>query len=141
MARIFGLLAMVIAMAIGLYLYAKQSQSIAGAVPGGTLKSAPEITGVKGDLLSIANAERTYMVSEGKYATSIDDTASNRVPQRFALWRPAPAKAAARLKSRSTKPCRSNLPTSFNITRWSLAGSPSTSNVASLEAREFWISK
>ena len=73
MARIFGLLAMVIAMAIGLYLYAKQSQSIAGAVPGGTLKSAPEITGVKGDLLSIANAERTYMVSEGKYATSIDE--------------------------------------------------------------------
>jgi len=73
MARIFGLLAMVIAMAIGLYLYAKQSQSIAGTAPGGTLKSAPEITGVKGDLLSIANAERTYMVSEGKYASSIDE--------------------------------------------------------------------
>jgi hypothetical protein len=73
MARIFGLLAMLIAMAIGLYLYAKQSQTIAGSVPGGTLKSAPEITGVKGDLLSIANAERSYMASEGKYASSIDD--------------------------------------------------------------------
>ncbi len=73
MARVFGLLVTLIAIAIGLYLYAKQSQSIAGAVPGGTLKSAPEITGVKGDLLSIANAERTYMASEGKYASSIDD--------------------------------------------------------------------
>lgn len=73
MARTFGLLVTVIAIAIGIYLYAKQSQTIAGSVPGGTLKSAPEITGVKGDLLSIANAERSYMASEGKYASSIDD--------------------------------------------------------------------
>jgi hypothetical protein len=73
MVRTFGLLVTVIAIAIGIYLYAKQSQTIAGSVPGGTLKSAPEITGVKGDLLSIANAERSYMASEGKYASSIDD--------------------------------------------------------------------
>lgn len=73
MVRTFGLLVTVIAIAIGIYLYAKQSQTIAGSLPGGTLKSAPEITGVKGDLLSIANAERSYMASEGKYASSIDD--------------------------------------------------------------------
>ena len=73
MARTFGLLVVVIAIAIGIYLYAKQSQTIARSVPGGTLKSAPNITGVKGDLLSIANAERSYMASEGKYTGSIDE--------------------------------------------------------------------
>ena len=73
MARTFGLLVSVIAIAIGLYLYAKQSQTTAGSLHGGTLKSAPNITGVRGDLLSIANAERNYMASEGKYATSIDN--------------------------------------------------------------------
>ena len=73
MARTFGLLVSVIAIAIGLYLYAKQSQTTAGSLPGGTLKSAPNITGVRGDLLSIANAERNYMASEGRYATSIDN--------------------------------------------------------------------
>ena len=73
MARMFGLLVTLIAIAIGIYLYAKQSQTLAGSVPGGTLKSAPEFAGVKGDLLSIANAERSYMASEGKYASSIDE--------------------------------------------------------------------
>ena len=73
MARTFGLLVTVIAIAVGVYLYAKQSQTIAGSVPGGTLKSAPNVTGVRGDLLSIATAERSYMASEGRYAASIDD--------------------------------------------------------------------
>jgi hypothetical protein len=75
MARIFGLLATVLAMAIGLYLYAHHSQSIADTTPGGTLQSAPILTGVKGDLLSIANAERMYMAQQGKYA-SFDDLVS-----------------------------------------------------------------
>lgn len=73
MARTFGLLVTVIAIAIGIYLYSKQSQTIVESVPGGTLKSAPQIAGIRGDLLSIANAERSYMVSEGKYASTIDE--------------------------------------------------------------------
>jgi hypothetical protein len=73
MARSFGLLVTVIAIAIGIYLYSKQSQTIAESVPGGTLKSAPEIVGIRGDLLSIANAERSYIASEGKYASTIDE--------------------------------------------------------------------
>jgi hypothetical protein len=75
MARFFGLLATVLAIAIGLYLYAHQAQSIADASPGGTLQSAQRITGVKADLLSIANAERTYMAQQGKYA-SFDELVS-----------------------------------------------------------------
>lgn len=69
MLRTFGLLATVIAMAIGVYLYSKNAQSIASATPGGTLQSLPVLTGVKGDLLSIANAERMYMAQQGKYGS------------------------------------------------------------------------
>ena len=45
MARTFGLLVTLIAIAIGIYLYAKQSQTIAGSVPGGTLKSVTNRAG------------------------------------------------------------------------------------------------
>ncbi len=75
MARIFGLLATVITMAIGLYLYSRQGQAIAHATPGGTVQSAAILTGVKGGLIGIANAERTYMTSQGKYA-SFDELVS-----------------------------------------------------------------
>jgi len=69
MARIFGFLAMVIAMAVGLYLYARQSQGISESVPDGTLQSTPNIAGVKNDLIVIANAERAYMAQQSRYAS------------------------------------------------------------------------
>jgi len=69
MARIFGFLAMVIAMAVGLYLYARQSQGISEPVPGGTLQSAPNLAGVKNDLIVIANAERAYLAQQNRYAS------------------------------------------------------------------------
>jgi len=72
MLRIFGLGTFMIAIAIGIYLYAKNAQSIAGSSPGGTLTSQAEVTGVRTDLISIANAERSAMASEGKYL-SLDD--------------------------------------------------------------------
>jgi len=68
MARTLGFLAMVIAMAVGVYLYAKQSQGISESTPGATLQSIPNITGVKNDLIAIANAERAYMAQQGRYA-------------------------------------------------------------------------
>jgi len=69
MARIFGFLAMVIAMAVGLYLYARQSRGISESVPDGTLQSTPNIAGVKNDLIVIANAERAYMAQQSRYAS------------------------------------------------------------------------
>ena len=63
---------MLIAMGIGLYLYAKQSQTIAESVPGGTLKSAAVIAGVKNDLIVIANAERAYMAQQSRYGSMED---------------------------------------------------------------------
>jgi hypothetical protein len=75
MLRVFGLGAFMIAIAIGIYLYAKNAQSIAQSSPGGTLTSQPEIVGVRADLLSIANAERTAMAGQGAYL-SLDDLIS-----------------------------------------------------------------
>lgn len=72
MLRVFGLGAFMIAIAIALYLYSKDAQNIARSSPGGTLTSQALVTGVRTDLLSIANAERSAMASEGKYL-SLDD--------------------------------------------------------------------
>ena len=69
MLRSLGILATLIAVAVVLYLYAKQAQTIAGTVPGGSLQSAPVVTGVKDDLIAIANAERAYQAQAGRYGS------------------------------------------------------------------------
>ena len=68
MGRAFGFLALLLAMAAGLYIYAKQGQTLAGPAPDGNMQSVANLTGVKNDLIAIANAERGYMAEQGKYA-------------------------------------------------------------------------
>ena len=76
MGRILGLLGVVIAMAIGLYVYSSQIKATEG-VPAADPATAANITGVKADLLSIANAERGYLAQEGHYA-SFDELVSGK---------------------------------------------------------------
>jgi len=74
MARAVGFLSLVIAMAVGMYIYSQQlkSTSPAGtANPEGTVN----IVGVQNDLLSIARAEREYQAEKGSYA-SLDELVS-----------------------------------------------------------------
>ncbi len=69
MGRVFGFLSVVITMAIGMYIYSQQVKTL---TPGsGTSNSAEVATiiGVKNDLVGIANAERGYVATEGKYAS------------------------------------------------------------------------
>jgi hypothetical protein len=56
--------------AVGGYLYTKQANSViaVGSVPQTTI----DVTAVRNDLLGIANAERRYFASNGKYA-SLDE--------------------------------------------------------------------
>src|SRR2546425_1659839 len=75
MGRLFGLLGVVIALAIGLYVYSRQVQSSSAAAGANNPKAAINITGVRSDLISIATAERRYFASEGKYA-SLDELIS-----------------------------------------------------------------
>jgi hypothetical protein len=77
MARIFGLLATVLAMAAGLYIYSRQGQTLAASAPGGNPQGYANITGVKNDLIAIANAERGFNIQEGRYG-SIDELNSGK---------------------------------------------------------------
>lgn len=68
MGRVFGFLSVVIVLGIGMYLHSRQAQSSSAAgvnTPAATIS----ITGVKSDLISVANAERRYFASEGKYVS------------------------------------------------------------------------
>jgi hypothetical protein len=77
MGRIFGFLALLAGVGVGMYLYAKQAQSSSAAAGANNPKAAVNITGVRTDLMNIAQAERGYYASEGKYA-SLDELISSR---------------------------------------------------------------
>ena len=75
MRGIFGFLSIIIVLGVGMYIYSKQAQS-SSAIAGATNpQAAINITGVKSDLMSIAQAERRYFASEGKYI-SLDEIIS-----------------------------------------------------------------
>lgn len=69
MGRLFGLLGVVIALAVGMYVYSRQVESPSAAAGANNPQAAINITGVRSDLISIATAERRYFASEGKYAS------------------------------------------------------------------------
>jgi hypothetical protein len=75
MGRAFGFVTLIIVVAIGFYIYMRQTRSVmtAGAT---NPTSAPDLIGVKNDLLAIAQAERTYGATHGKFA-SIDELRSD----------------------------------------------------------------
>jgi hypothetical protein len=75
MGRIFGFLGLLITAAIIFYLTTKQAETVANVGGGSTVRAAADITGVKGDLIGIANSERQFNVSEGRYG-SLDDLVS-----------------------------------------------------------------
>ncbi len=67
--RGFGFIATVAVLAVGMYIYSSQFRSVTAIGGTDSPTGAAVITGVKNDLISIANAERGYLASEGKYAT------------------------------------------------------------------------
>ena len=76
MSRTFGFIGILIAVAIGAYIYSKQIQSTS---PGNAAHN-PAVTidtlAVKNDLLALAQAERRHFAADGKYV-SLDDLRSN----------------------------------------------------------------
>jgi len=79
MSRLFSFLSVIIVMAIGMYIYSQQIQSSSAPTGANTPKAAINITGVKSDLMSIANAERRYLATEGKYASFDELISSNYI--------------------------------------------------------------
>jgi hypothetical protein len=76
MIRLFGFIGLFVALAVGMYIYAKQAQSTSAAVGANNPKAAVNIIGVRNDLISIAQAERSYFATEAKYA-SLDELVSS----------------------------------------------------------------
>lgn len=76
MARLFGFISILIVVAVGMYIYSKQVQSSSAPAGVNNPKAAINVTGVKSDLVGIAQAERRYFATEGKYG-SLDELVSN----------------------------------------------------------------
>lgn len=66
MKKAGGLLGVIIVLAIGYYIFKTQVQHLAGGAPP---QEIIDVTGIKGDLLSIGQAERMYLASHGSYAS------------------------------------------------------------------------
>jgi hypothetical protein len=62
-------------MAIGMYIYSVQVKTLTPGAGGSNPAEVATITGVKNDLIGIANAERAYQAAQGKYA-SLDELIS-----------------------------------------------------------------
>lgn len=77
MGRTFSFIATFIVLAAGMYIYMRQVQTTSAAAGASNPKAAINITGVRSDLMSIAQAERGYFALEGKYA-SLDELISSR---------------------------------------------------------------
>jgi hypothetical protein len=79
MGRVLGFLGTVITMAIGMYIYSLQVKTLSPSAGsgGGNPEEVATITGVKNDLIGIANAERGFQASQGKYASLGELTSGN----------------------------------------------------------------
>lgn len=74
MGRAFGFLTLILVVGIGGYIYMQQVQTVTpvGSIPSTML----DITGVRNDLMAMANAERRYFAVNTRYA-SLDELAEN----------------------------------------------------------------
>ena len=78
MGRALGFISLLIVMAVVVYLYMKNTTAIApGAENGPTSpRGIIDTTGVKNDLIAMAQAEKRHFASEGKYV-SLDELKSS----------------------------------------------------------------
>jgi len=86
MRGMMGFIALLTALGIGLYIYRSQFTGPGDLTQGtGNPRAAIDITGVKNDLLRMAQAERTYWATNSRYASLEDLQASGDLaidPQR-----------------------------------------------------------
>jgi len=77
MGRALGFVGLLIVLGVGLYIY--KQQVVSTSAPGGSTsnpRATIDVTGVRNDLVAIANAERRRYASDGKYV-DISDLISN----------------------------------------------------------------
>jgi|SRR5687768_12236022 hypothetical protein len=76
--RAFGLIAVIIVLGVGFYVYQQRATSM---LPGGASPTEQiDVTAIRQRLLTIAQTERQYQASNGKYATLEELAAENLLP-------------------------------------------------------------
>jgi hypothetical protein len=75
MGRVFGFVGTIVTMAIAMYIYSLQVKTLTPSGGSGNPEEVATIIGVKNDLIGIANAERGYLATQGRYA-SLDELSS-----------------------------------------------------------------
>lgn len=76
MGRVFSFIALILVLAAGMYIYSRQLKAVSPTAANNP-KATVNLVGVRTDLMNIANAERRYMATEGKYA-SLDELISQQ---------------------------------------------------------------
>src|SRR5687767_2717138 len=76
--RAFGLIAIIIVLGVGFYVYQQRATTM---LPGGASPTEQiDVTAIRQRLLTIAETERQYQASNGKYATLEQLAADNLLP-------------------------------------------------------------
>lgn len=76
--RAFGLIAVIIVLGVGFYVYQQRATTM---LPGGASPTEQiDVTAIRQRLLTIAQTERQYQASNGKYATLEELAAENLLP-------------------------------------------------------------
>jgi hypothetical protein len=69
MGRIFSFIGLLIAAAVGIYLWSQQAKTAIGGPNTAAPTATVNIVGVQNDLLSMANAERRHFALAGRYVS------------------------------------------------------------------------
>src|SRR5687767_7719588 len=75
--RAFGLIAVVIVLCAGFFIYQRRATDL---MQGGSPQEQIDVTAIRQRLLTIAQTERQYQASNGKYATLEELAAENLLP-------------------------------------------------------------
>ena len=75
--RAFGLIAVVIVLGVGFFIYQRRATDV---MQGGSPQEQIDVTAIRQRLLTIAQTDRQYQASNGKYATLEELAAENLLP-------------------------------------------------------------
>ena len=75
--RAFGLIAVIIVLCAGFFIYQRRAEQV---LQGGSPQEQIDVTAIRQRLLTIAQTERNYQASNGKYASLEELAADNLLP-------------------------------------------------------------
>ena len=75
--RAFGFIGVIIVLCAGFFIYQRQATAV---LPGGSATAQIDVTAIRQRLLTIAQTERQYQASNGKYATLEELAGENLLP-------------------------------------------------------------